>query len=39
MLRKNKKHILHIGKYYYPVKGGVERVVQDLAEGSVATTQ
>jgi rhamnosyl/mannosyltransferase len=27
--------ILHIGKYYYPSRGGVEKVVQTLAEAQV----
>jgi len=26
--------ILHISKYYYPYRGGVETVCQDLAESS-----
>lgn len=28
--------ILHLAKYYWPRSGGMERVVQDLAEGAVA---
>ena len=26
--------ILHLAKYYWPRSGGMERVVQDLAEGA-----
>ena len=28
--------ILHLAKYYWPRSGGMERVVQDLAEGAAA---
>lgn len=28
--------VLHLGKYYAPVRGGIERHVQDLAEGGAA---
>jgi glycosyltransferase involved in cell wall biosynthesis len=28
--------ILHLGKYYAPVRGGIERYTQDLAEACVA---
>lgn len=31
--------ILHIGKYYYPFKGGMESVVQDLCEGLASSKQ
>ncbi len=29
-------HILHLAKYYWPHSGGMERVVQDLAESAAA---
>lgn len=28
-------NILHISKYYYPFRGGIEKVVEQLAEGAV----
>ncbi len=28
-------HILHIGKFYWPFRGGVERVTQQLAEAAI----